>query len=99
MFSVLFFLIIAGALGLLFLNLFFRAKVLGIYKYLVQNKIEFGVRHFLNDDLMREEVLTRYPEHEEQIRTFVRLIRRSVTIASAIIVFIFGLGYLLLKFR
>ena len=51
-------------------------------KYLVQNRIEFGLTHFLYDEKLNDEIISRYPRHEEQIRTFVRLIRRSITMNS-----------------
>ena len=84
---------------MLFLNIYFRVKVFKVYKYLVQNRIEFGVGHFLSDQRMKDEVISRYPQHEEQIRLFVRLIRRSVTMASILIVLILMIGYTLMKFR
>lgn len=99
MFNFLFFAIIAVFIAMLFLNIFFRVKVFGVYKYLVQNKVEFGVSHFLHEEKMESEVISRYPQHEEQIRKFVTLIRRSVTMASVLIVLILSIGYLLMKFR
>lgn len=99
MFNFLFFAIIAVFVGMLFLNIYFRVKVFKVYKYLVQNKVEFGVTHFLNEEKMEQEVISRYPQHEEQIRKFVALIRRSVTMASILIVLILSIGYLLMKFR
>ena len=70
-----------------------------MYKYLVQHQIDFGVSHFLSEEKMELEVISRYPQHEEQIRTFVALIRRSVTMASILIVLILAIGYVLMKFR
>jgi len=99
MFSFLFFAIIAVFLGLLFLNIYFRVKVFKVYKYLVQNKVQFGINHFLNDEKMEAEVIAVYPTHETQIREFVALIRRSITMASILIVLILAIGYLLMKFR
>jgi len=48
---------------------------------------------------MEKEVISRYPQHESQIREFVGLIRRSVTMASILIVLILMIGYTLMKFR
>ena len=99
MYDILFFAIIGIFGGLLFLNIFFRVKVFKYYKYLVQNRVEFGFAHFFNEDKMQLEVLDRYPQHEEQILSFVRLIRRSITMASILIVVITLFGYLLMRFR
>jgi len=98
-YNFLFFGIIAVFVAMLFLNIYFRVKVFKVYKYLVQNRVEFGVKHFLSDEKMDAEVISRYPRHEEQIRTFVHLIRRSVTMASILIVLILMIGYILMKFR
>ena len=99
MFQMLFFLIIGSFAAMLFLNIYFRVKVFKVYKYLVQNKVEFGLTHFLYDQKLNEEIISRYPSHEAEIRTFVRLIRRSITMATILIFLILGLGYLLMKFR
>jgi len=98
-FSFLFFAIIAVFVAMLFLNIYFRVKVFKVYKYLVQNRVDFGVSHFLSEEKMEKEVISRYPQHESQIREFVGLIRRSVTMASILIVLILMIGYTLMKFR
>ena len=48
---------------------------------------------------MQVEVLDRYPQHKEQILSFVSLIRRSITMASILIVVITLFGYLLMRYR
>ena len=99
MFNFLFFAIIAVFAAMLFLNIYFRVKVFKVYKYLVQNRVEFGLSHFLYEDRLNNEILVKYPQHQDEIRTFVRLIRRSVTMASILIFLILALGYLLMKFK
>jgi len=99
MYDILFFSIIGIFCGLLFLNIFFRVKVFKYYKYLVQNRVEFDFSHFFNEEKMKVEVLDRYPQHEEEILAFVGLIRRSVTMASILIVVITVFGYLLTQYR
>ena len=99
MYSIFFFAIIAVFVAMLFLNIYFRVKVFKVYKYLVQNEVDFGVSHFLSDEKMEAEVISRYPQHEGQIRLFVALIRRSITMASILIVLILAIGYVLMKFR
>ncbi len=99
MFQLFYILIIAIFVAMLFVNLFFRVKIFKVYKYLVQNKVEFSVSQFLNETRMEAEVISRYPQHEEQIRRFVSLIKRSVQLASVLVLLILALGYLLMKFR
>ena len=65
----------------------------------MRNKVQFGFSHFLNDQRMDEEVIARYPEHEKEIRNFVQMIRRSVTLASVLLGIILIFGYILMKSR
>ena len=92
-------LIIAVFAAMLFLNLFFRVKVMKLYRYLVQNRVDFSTKHFFDDEKLQREIVEKYPQHESQIKQFVGLIRRSITMASILIVIIFLLGYTLMKFR
>lgn len=99
MFNLLFLIIIAAFVAMLVVNIYFRVKVFKHYKYLVQNRIEFNTSHFFNKDKMEKEVLTRYPQHREEILLFVTMIHRSVQLASVLLVIIIAFGYLLLRFR
>jgi hypothetical protein len=92
-------LIIAVFAAMLFLNLFFRVKVMKLYRYLVQNRVDLSTKHFFDDEKLQQEIVEKYPQHEQQIKQFVGLIRRSITMASILIVIIFLLGYTLMKFR
>ena len=94
-----FFVIIGVFLVLLFLNVFFRLRVLKVYKYLVRHEVQFGFSHFLNAQKMHEEVIIKYPDHKEEILSFVKLIRQSVFLASLLLAIILFFGYLLLKLR
>jgi hypothetical protein len=88
MVNFLLFLIIAMFCGVLFLNVYFRVKVLKLYKTLVQNKVEFKPIHFLNKERLEEEILPKYPAHREDILTFIGHIRFSVSLASVLITLI-----------
>ena len=55
--------------GILFLNVYFRVKVLKLYKKLVQNRVEFKPVHFVNQKRLEEEILPQYPEHKDDILT------------------------------
>ena len=80
---------------LLVLNIFIRVKVLILYRTLVNNEIDFQSYHFFNTDCLKSEVLPLYPEHSSDILKFVRLVRFSMTMASAILVLIIVFGYML----
>ncbi len=99
MYTILFSLIIAVFVGMLFLNIYFRVKVFKQYKYLVKNKVQFNSSHFFNSQKMEEEVLSRYPQHKDEILQFVKMIHQSVQLASALIVLIILFGYLLFRYR
>lgn len=75
-------------LTLLFLNIYFRIKVLKLYKILVKNKVEFGSSHILSETKLRREILHKYPELESEIIQFTQNIRRSMQIAICLVVLI-----------
>ncbi len=79
----------------LILQFYFRVRVLKIYKRLIKNKVQFGSKHILNKKKMEKEILSRYPEHKEDILKFVQEMRFSLQIASLLIVLIFIAGYIL----
>ena len=85
--------------GILFLNVYFRVKVLKLYKKLVQNRIEFKPVHFLNKERLEKEILPKYPEHKEDILTFISHIRFSVSLASVLITLITAFAAVLMFMR
>ena len=99
MFEFLFLLIVAAFIAMLFVNVFYRVKIFKVYKYLVQNRVDFTTKHFFNSEKLEKEILSKYPEHKTQILNFVTLIKKSVTLASVLIFIILSFGYLLMKFR
>lgn len=99
MFNLLFLLIVAVFVAMLFVNVIFRVKVFKAYKYLVQNKVEFTASHFFNRAKLEAEVFTKYPSHKPQIERFIKLIHQSVQLASVLIVIIIIFGYLLMRFK
>lgn len=70
-----------------------------VYKKLVQNEVDFGTVHFFNKERMEKEVLPRYPEHKDDILTFVSHIRYSMKMASGLIVLITIFGAILMYYR
>jgi len=80
--------------ALLFVNFYFRWKVIKVYQYLVDREIEFSAEHIFNTKKLRAEIIPRYPESEKQILMFVNYIHFSVKIASALIVLITLFGFI-----
>lgn len=85
--------------AMLFLNLYFRAKVFKVYGVLVRNRVQFSAAHVFNRKKLEEEVLTRYPQFKNEIETFIRHIRYSIQMASVLIALITAFGAVLMYFR
>jgi hypothetical protein len=92
-------LVLATFVAMLFLNLYFRARVLKVYGRLVRGRVEFGAAHIFNRKKMETEILPRYPEHREDILTFVRHMRYSIKMASVLIFIITVFGGILMWYR
>jgi hypothetical protein len=93
--DILLYLIIGIFISLLFLNLYFRIKVFGLYKILVRERIEFGARHFFNQERMEHEVLRRYPGFRNEIIQFTSQIKFSIFIAVLLVMLITIAGSIL----
>ena len=99
MFKILAFLIIGLFVAMLFVNVYFRAKVLKTYKRLVQNRVEFGAVHLFNRKKMEEEILPKYPLMRQDILDFSNHMQYSIKMASVLIVLITAFGAVLMYFR
>jgi hypothetical protein len=86
-------------LAMLFVNLYFRAKVLKVYGVLVRNRVQFGAAHFFNREKLETEVLTRYPQFRQEIETFIRHMRYSIRMATVLMLLITAFGAILMYFR
>ena len=84
--------------AMLFVNFYFRWKVIRVYQTLVQNKVEFGAEHIFNPRRLEEEVLPHYPQHAIDIQTFVKYLRFSFKIAAILIVLITLFGGVLMYY-
>ena len=91
--------VISLFVAMLFLNIYFRVKVLKSYKKLVQNKVEFGAKHVFSKQKMAEEILPRYPQMKEEILTFASHIQYSMKMASVLVTLITIFGGILMYFR
>ncbi|MEM7102509.1 MAG: hypothetical protein AAF502_05190 [Bacteroidota bacterium] len=81
-------LIIVAFFGLLFINLYFRAKVLKVYRRLANSGTSIKAVHIFDKKKLEEEVLIHHPEYKDDILTFVNNIRYSVRLASGLILLI-----------
>jgi hypothetical protein len=91
--------IIGLFVAMLFLNVYFRAKVLKVYGVLTRNKVHFGAAHIFNKEKLEKEVMTRYPQFRNEIETFIRHMRYSIRMASVLILLITLFGAVLMYFR
>jgi hypothetical protein len=99
MYTFLISVVIGLFVAMLFLNVYFRAKVLKVYGVLVRNKVEFGAAHIFNRQKMEEEILPRYPQFRNEIETFVRHMRYSIRMATVLLLLITAFGAILMYFR
>ncbi|HHH49707.1 MAG TPA: hypothetical protein ENK52_01865 [Saprospiraceae bacterium] len=97
--NVLIFFIFGLVVAMLFLNLYFRMKVLKAYKKLVQNKVELKTRQIFNKVIMEKEVYSRYPQHRADIESFIHYMQYSIKMATVLIALISLLGGVLMYFR
>lgn len=99
MYTLLISIVIGLFLAMLFVNLYFRAKVLKVYGVLVRNKVEFGAAHIFNRQKLEEEILPRYPQFRNEIETFVRHMKYSIKMASVLLALVTAFGAILMYFR
>ena len=85
--------------AMLFLNVYFRVKVLKTYKVLIKNEVEFGPSHLFNARKMEEEIFPKYPHMKEEIQTFANHMRHSIRMATVLIALITLFGAILMYYR
>lgn len=99
MFDLLIFLVIGLFVAMLFVNVYFRVKVLKAYKKLVKNRVEFGVKDILNKQKLESEVIPKYPHMRQEILDFSNHIRYSIKMATVLIALITAFGAVLMWYR
>ncbi|MFZ4634682.1 MAG: hypothetical protein ACOYNO_10795 [Saprospiraceae bacterium] len=99
MYILLISIVIGLFVAMLFLNLYFRAKVLKVYGVLVRNKVEFGAAHIFNREKLEAEILPKYPRFQTEIESFIRHMRYSIQMASVLMALITAFGAILMYFR
>lgn len=85
--------------AMVFVNVYFRVRVLKSYKKLVQNRVEFGAAHFFNQKKMEEEVFPKYPHMKEDIQVFVNNMKYTIKMATVLIALITLFGAILMYYR
>ncbi|MEM6397605.1 MAG: hypothetical protein AAF741_14745 [Bacteroidota bacterium] len=86
-------------LSMLFLNIYFRVRVLKAYKQLVQNEVDFTPRQILSKRRVEEEVVPEYPHHAQIIRQFSDNLRKSVRMGTVLLLLITLFGGVLMWYR
>jgi hypothetical protein len=85
--------------AMLFLNLYFRVKVMKSYGVLVRNKVQFEASHIFNREKLEKEILPKYPAHREVIETFVNHIHFSIKMATVLTTLISAFAAILMYYR
>ncbi len=100
--SNLYIILISLVLGLfvamLFVNFYFRWKVIKIYQRLVQQKVDFNAEHIFNPKKLEREVLPNHPQSAEDIKTFISYMKFSFKMAAILIVLITAFGAILMYY-
>lgn len=99
MYIILVSLVIGLFIAMLFLNVYFRIKVLKVYKKLVQAEVEFEAKHVFNHKKLEQEIIPKYPEHAQDIWTFSNHLRYSIRMATVLIALITLFGAILMYYR
>jgi hypothetical protein len=99
MYTLLVAIVIGLFVAMLFLNLYFRAKVFKVYGVLVRNKVEFGAAHIFNRQKLEAEILPKYPQFRQEIETFIRHMRYSIQMATVLLALITAFGGILMYYR
>ncbi len=99
MYLTLIILVIGLVLALLFVNIYFRVRVMKYYKNLLKAKVEFDLSHVLNKKKLEAEILPRYPESQDDIHAFINHLRTSVRIGMLLFALISFFGWVLMHYR
>ena len=84
---------------MLFVNLYFRAKVLRAYRILVRTEVDFTAAQIFSRRRVEEEIVPAYPEQAAAIRDFSRYLRLSIRMATVLLALITLFGGILMWYR
>ena len=91
-------LIAAAFIGMLAVNVVYRARVLKAYKELQRAGVEFDATDMLSADKV-DALVARFPEQAAALRRFTGGIRRSMALYTGLIALITALGAVLMYYR
>ncbi|PHI18530.1 hypothetical protein CEQ90_17425 [Lewinellaceae bacterium SD302] len=84
---------------MLFLNVYFRVKVMKAYKELVQARVDFTAKQIFSKQRIEDELVPLYPAQAEQIRTFSRYLIGSIRMGTVLLALITIFGGILMWYR
>ena len=85
--------------AMLFLNLYFRMKVMKSYGILVRNKVQFDASHIFNQTKLETEILPKYPAQRTEIENFVKHIHFSIKMATVLTTLITAFAAILMYYK
>ena len=80
--------IISLVVLLILVNVYFRVKVIGLFKKLNKEGVLFSIQHVLNKEKMQKEILPRYPDRKEEILSLTNYMSNSFKISSLLLLLI-----------
>jgi len=91
-------LVILSFAGMLFVNIYFRVKVLKVYQKMRRENLKMDLKaaHLFDRNRLESEILEVNPEHRNDIEIFVHNIRYSIRMATVLIALITLFGGILL---
>lgn len=85
--------------AILFVNVYFRIKVIKHFRKITKAGVEFGARHVFDQKRLESEVIPRYPESANDILVFAKHLRKAMKFATALFILICLVGWILMKWR
>ena len=99
MYTLLVTIVIGLFVAMLFLNVYFRVKVLKAYKILVQTKVDFSPGQIFSKRRIEQELVPKYPNQAQQIRDFGNYLQKSIRMATVLLALITAFGAILMYYR
>lgn len=99
MFILLVSIVIGLFVAMLFLNLYFRVKVMKAYRLLVKAEVDFSPKQIFSKELIETELVPKYPNQADEIRTFSRYLISSIRMGTVLLALITIFGGILMWYR
>jgi len=82
---------------LLLFNIYLRMVVFKAYNKLVKNRVDFTPKQMMNKQLLETEVIPKYPDLADDIRSFSQKINISIYVGIVMLAIILFLGWTLIR--